>query len=1694
MENCEFGVTNCLSIARRLLSFAGRRLLQRTTDYGPRTPFLLCLLLFLLAQFIIHNSAFPQQPQAQAGQQIFPVNAKFVQGFGPGYWPTAGSNLTLNLAPGTSVCTNVVHTYAGGTLTLAPSATNYVYLNPSNNCAPASNTTGFATATIPIATVVTTSTAISSITDVRTMFVSSGVTSYGSMTSVGMTGDGIIFSPTVSGSPVTSSGTLAPQLLTQTANTVLAGPGSGPSATPTFRSLAAADLPATISSNTTGNSATASALVSTPTQCSSNNWATGISTSGNANCLQPGFSNLTGSLALGQTPLTTAGDLLFASSTPALSRLPVGETNQFLGSSGGMPAWMQPTFTNLSGTATISQGGTGQTTASGAFNSLSPLSTEGDLLYYHASANTRLAAGGNGQCLVSNGTDPVWGTCSGSSSFAWSSLVNPAASLTLSMSTYPSTFNHNSAVNWTWANTTAATSGTAQSSPLHNLSGTYWNGSASATDGWSLQDVVANGTNGSSTLTLSHSGSTGSATVSVPSLTNASTTQYGVMYGGGSSAAEKSTAAGASGLPLLGQGSAAPAFGTLGIGGGGTGQTTASAAFNALSPLTTEGDLHYYHSSSNARLGVGGNGQCLTSNGTDPYWGSCGSGSGSGSGLGNGTTVIDASLEAGADFSIKVNAAIAACSPGPCIYDLRGFSGNQTMSENIQFPAGSDVYMPAATITRASGVQFIVSNNSIHIHGPVLSDLDDAYGTVINSANTTNDYSPVFYGSNPFGLEIDHIQIGLTTNSSGPMPITSVGNAVSGNTTYTGTFTACATNACAGMSVGVFGMNGANNEGYYTVVSSTSTQLVLANTSGTAETPANNNPPTYAFATIAGGWGIVTGANDSNFHDIEMNSDLGIQFTGGQLGSNWYYNRLDNLQIHTSNGALYFGPGSTCSGTNLVLWARMNDSSNFAAATGYGLRVQHANSIQLVGVDIENTKYSIQIKGGGVTINNLYLENDGAYEQGVSALAMLPTLEYGSSNNIITGAWDVIDNSLGTTVNPTNVFASATTPKPLNSNSYGSFQVVGLANPSSMPASATNPTNGTTTYQYYLVAVDGNGNKSLPEAYSPLTNASALSSTSYNLLNRPQTMSAGTKCYDILVGDTAHSLVTCYPPSLFPYVDYGSLTAQAYNAPTRNATGDLHVAGALSTANNTLDDGSGNITAANGVTAPKFCVGSNCVTSLWSNPMTTLGDLLYAGASGAATRLGGNTSTTPMYLKSLGSGSAATAPTLTQIQFTDVAGTLGIGQGGTGQTTASAAFNALSPMTTEGDVTYYHSSSATRLAVGSNGQFLTSNGTDPVWGSGVSSFSGDGSLITNSSSTGAVTATLHTAGANQWWGNNTGSTAAPGYQSIGTQDVTPNLYANGGGTAQAQTVMLSPAPNALTPGLVVVWKPTAANTGAAPTLAVNGLTAKTITKCGTTALLANDLSTSIPAIAIYDGAEFQLLNPGQMAVQCGGTASNALGSNGYALLRAASTTTGAISSVANGTAKQVLTSGGSGASPSWIDFPEVVRSNAATCNNTTGALALWSLPTSSAPTLACRTGTNVQAGVLQFSHGNTAQFPVDIPSDYDSSGTVYAKVYFTQAGNTTSGQTIIMQMATGCSSTTDDPSFNTAQAFGTATTTGTAQTPFTESLSSVTMTGCAAGGNMNVQISRSSSDTATTAPNVYWVSITFPRLLTLQAN
>ena len=66
---------------------------------------------------------------------------------------------------------------------------------------------------------------------------------------------------------------------------------------------------------------------------------------------------------------------------------------------------------NSSGVVPITSGGTGQTTATAAFDALAPTTTQGDTMYYNGTDVVRLAKGTAGQALVMNSgaTAPEWG-------------------------------------------------------------------------------------------------------------------------------------------------------------------------------------------------------------------------------------------------------------------------------------------------------------------------------------------------------------------------------------------------------------------------------------------------------------------------------------------------------------------------------------------------------------------------------------------------------------------------------------------------------------------------------------------------------------------------------------------------------------------------------------------------------------------------------------------------------------------------------------------------------------------------------------------------------------------------------------------------------------------------------------------------------------------------------------------------------------------------------------------------------------------------------------------------------------------------------------------------------------------------------------------------------------------------------------
>lgn len=133
--------------------------------------------------------------------------------------------------------------------------------------------------------------------------------------------------------------------------------------------------------------------------------------------------------------------------------------------------------------------------------------------------------------------------------------------------------------------------------------------------------------------------------------------------------------------------------------------------------------------------------------------------------------------------------------------------------------------------------------------------------------------------------------------------------------------------------------------------------------------------------------------------------------------------------------------------------------------------------------------------------------------------------------------------------------------------------------------------------------------------------------------------------------------------------------------------------------------------------------------------------------------------------------------------------------------------------------------------------------------------------VATPTSTPALSFVLSNAAAHTFLGNSTGSTASPAYSLIGASDVSPNEFITAGGAVNVLTATFSPAVTSLATGLDVSILPNLANTTTAPTLNVNGLGAKTITKYGGAALAAGDMSTTAIASLVYDGTNWELQNP-----------------------------------------------------------------------------------------------------------------------------------------------------------------------------------------------------------------------------------------
>jgi len=399
----------------------------------------------------------------------------------------------------------------------------------------------------------------------------------------------------------------------------------------------------------------------------------------------------------------TVGDLLYASSTTALSRLSDVATGSILVSGGTStaPAWSSsPTIT---GTTTsgyfVANGSITSSVNAGAFsygtlaysdvNIFSSFTSSVNNYNQMVLQNTNAGASASTNFIVSNnnGTNSTYFGEFGmnSSGFSGTGAFNgannvylDATSADLVIGTTTANAVHFVVNNGATDAMTIASGGTVTIGTLNltNALGTSYGGTGltSFTSGGA---VYATSTSALTTGTLPiASGGTNST---------ATPTSGGIGYGTGT--AHAYTAAGTSGQPLISAGAGAPAFGTLALGTANTnvsGTLTVTNGGTGAGTFTTNGVIYGNTTSALGVTAAGTTGQVLiATTSSAPSWG-------------------QVSLTAGVTGTLPVG---------------NGGTGITTTPSNGQIPIGNGTNYTAATLTAGAGITITNASGSVTVAG-----------------------------------------------------------------------------------------------------------------------------------------------------------------------------------------------------------------------------------------------------------------------------------------------------------------------------------------------------------------------------------------------------------------------------------------------------------------------------------------------------------------------------------------------------------------------------------------------------------------------------------------------------------------------------------------------------------------------------------------------------------------------------------------------------------------------------------------------------------------------------------------------------------------------------------------------------------------------------------------------------------------
>ncbi len=526
---------------------------------------------------------------------------------------------------------------------------------------------------------------------------------------------------------------------------------------------------------------------------------------------------------------------------------------------------------------------------------------------------------------------------------------------------------------------------------------------------------------------------------------------------------------------------------------------------------------------------------------------------------------IDASVQAGADWSIKVNAAFTALGSPFGTVDARGFTTSQVMSVNVTIPSGDTLLLPCVVITRNGGIQFILNNSTRMIGCGSVSR------NVTYLASGGSDGSAVITGATEplTGVDLEAFQIGVA--GTGAIGISLAG--VEGSH-----FRDLGIKTDIGIAIG--------GDAWCACYNDFENNSIQATTYGMKFLQTSNQNQVYGGTSWGGTIGVYVAPQAG------LNQFYAVDVEGGGSTASFDFAGSANSLISPyleATGPIIFESGVVSNYVtgvgNTVITDNSGNYSNFVQTTGggggslghapYALTAQNAF---FFGTDMGNGT-------AGDNNEGLEISAPGGYGGSVD-------MTYIGSQNLV--------GYTGHAALKVGGFKSYS-----GHTDTGKVTVSALATPSAPTVVATGGTG--TNYTYYVVCHDYSGGVTLPSSGTTVSGGATLSVSVYNTLTPPT--EEGCWQWDILSGTTDASIFTAKTCSTtYPCKDTGQSTS-VYSPPARNTTGDQSVAG-----NQTI---SGNETVSGSLSA-----GAATATSLLAAGIVD-GEVPVTVTTGATANLGG---------------------------------------------------------------------------------------------------------------------------------------------------------------------------------------------------------------------------------------------------------------------------------------------------------------------------------------------------------------------------------------------------------------------------------------------------------------------------------------